>query len=74
MFRSKRIEKLMEEFVAIEKRVEEIVKEQRGYYLSDRLMNGLPWKCKKPDCTVDYWHIHTISESSPASGGTVDGS
>jgi hypothetical protein len=68
MFRLKRIEKLLEEFLTIEKRVEEIVKEQRGYYLSDRLMNGLPWKCKKPGCDVEYWHIHTISESSPASG------
>jgi len=35
--RLKRIEELMAEFIAIEKRVEELVVESRAQYLSDRL-------------------------------------
>lgn len=68
MFRLKRIEKLMAEFVEIERRVETIVNERKSQMDSERIIAGLPFACRKPGCDVSWHHVHVITDNSQASG------
>lgn len=66
--RLKRIEELMREFIDIERRVEKYIIRNQLEVEAYMTNSAKPWICQKPDCSIGWFHVHSIVESSPASG------